>query len=145
MWKSIIELFSSSRPSTDAGAVNPLQLLGILRSASGALIAQASLHAELAQVEWEVEKQRLIKIIIFALVGLACFLCLIFFVGLLILAISWDTQYRIPAFIGLILCYVLALVWTGFKLKALAALGEKSFAATRAEIAADINLIKSAL
>ena len=140
-----MELFTSNRSSTDAGAVNPLQLLGILRSASGALIAQASLHAQLAQVEWEAEKQRLTKIALFTLIGFACFLCLIFFVGVLILAISWDTPYRIPAFIGLILCYVAALVWAGFKLKALALLGEQSFAATRAEIAADIDLIKSAL
>lgn len=140
-----MELFKSHRSGTEAGAVNPLQLLGILRSASGALIAQASLHAELAQVEWEVEKQRLGKMIIFTLVGFACFLCLIFFIGVGVLAISWDTPYRIPAFIILILCYLMALAWAGFKLKALAALGEKSFAATRAEIAADIDLIKSAL
>ncbi|MET0356425.1 MAG: phage holin family protein [Cellvibrio sp.] len=140
-----MELFKSNRSSTDAGAINPLQLLGILRSASGALIAQASLHAELAQVEWEVEKQRLGRMIIFTLVAFACFLCLIFFVGMGALAISWDTPYRIHTFIGLVLCYALALVWAGFKLKALSALGEQSFAATRAEIAADIDLIKSAL
>lgn len=145
MWKLILELFSGSRASTDAGAVNPLQLLGILRSASGALIAQASLHAELAQVEWKAEKQRLSQMIIFTLVAFACLLCLIFFLGIFVLVISWDTQYRIPAFLGLLLCYLAALVWAGFKLKSLSALGEKSFAATRAEISADIDLIKSAL
>lgn len=140
-----MELFSGSRNSTDAGAVNPLQLLGILRSASGALIAQASLHAELAQVEWQAEKERLGKMIIFTLVAFACLLCLIFFLGIFVLVITWDTEYRIHSFVGLLFCYLLALVWAGFKLKALSALGEKSFAATRAEISADIDLIKSAL
>lgn len=140
-----MELFSGSRANTDDGALNPLQLLGVLRSASGALLAQASMHAELAQIEWEVEKQRLSQMIIFTLVGFACFLCLIFFLGIFVLVIAWDTQYRIPAFGALLLLYLGALVWAGFKLKTLAALGEKSFAGTRAEIAADIDLIKSAL
>jgi len=140
-----MDLFKSSRASTDAGAINPLQLLGVLRSAGGAFIAQASLHAQLAQVEWQEEKQRLRSMVVFTLMGFACFLCLIFFTGALVLAISWDTPYRIPVFIGLILCYLAALIFAGLKLKTLAQQGDQSFAATRAEIAADIDLIKSAL
>jgi len=145
MLKMILDLFSHSRASTDASAINPLQLLGLLRSASGAIFAQASLHAELAQVEWQQEKERLSKIIALTLIAFACFLCLIFFVGLFAIALSWDTQYRIHVFAGLILIYVIALIWAGLKIRALAALGAESFSATRAEIAADIDLIKSAL
>jgi uncharacterized membrane protein YqjE len=145
MLKMILDLFSNSRSSSDAGAINPLQLLGLLRSASGAVFAQVSLHAELAQVEWQQEKERLSKIIALTLMGFACFLCLIFFLGLFAIALSWDTEYRIHVFVGLILTYIAALGWAGFKIRSLAALGENSFAATRAEIAADIDLLKSAL
>ena len=140
-----MELFTGSRSGTDASAINPLQLLSLLRSASSAIFAQVSLHAELAQVEWQQEKERLSKIIALTLMGFACFLCLIFFLGLFAIALSWDTEYRIHVFVGLILSYVVALAWAAFKIRSLAALGEKSFAATRAELAADIDLIKSAL
>lgn len=140
-----MDVLTSTHAGTEAGSVNPLQLLNIVRSASGAFFAQASLHAQLAQVEWEEEKQRLAKMFAFTLVGFACFLCLIFFTGALTLAIVWDTHYRIPVFIFLLFCYAGGIVWAGFQLKKLAALSENSFAATRAEIAADVALIKSVL
>lgn len=140
-----MDLLKSANPSTDAGSINPLQLLSIVRSASGAFFAQASLHAQLAQVEWEEEKQRLAKMFAFTLIAFACFLCLIFFTGALTLAIVWDTPYRIHVFVFLLFCYAAGIVLAGLQLKKLAALSEKSFAATRAEISADISLIKSVL
>ena len=125
--------------------MNPLQALTMLRSASSALVAQATLHTQLALVEWEEEKERLMQMLIFTLVGFACFLCLLFFIGAFILTLSWDTQFRIPIFILLLICYALATLWAGFRIKALTALGCNTFAATRTEIAADIALIKSVL
>jgi len=129
----------------EAGSLNPLQLLAVLRSAGGALAAQASLHAQLAQVEWEEEKQRLCKMLIFTLVGFACFLCFLLFAGVLAIAVSWNTPYRLPVLISLVIGHAAVLIWVAFRLKALAALSHESFAATRAEIAADLALIKSAL
>ena len=140
-----MDIATSMNTSKDAGSMNPLQVLSVVRSASSALLAQTMLHAQLAQVEWEEEKQRLSKMLVFTLIGFACFLCLLFFVGALILTLSWDTQYRIPVFLILIFCYFLALVGAGFKLYVLAEQGSNSFAGTRAEIAADIALIKSVL
>jgi uncharacterized membrane protein YqjE len=145
MWKLIMDIVNSTNASKDAGSINPLQILSLVRSASSALFAQMTLHAQLAQVEWEEEKQRLAKMLVFTLMGFACFLCLLFFVGAFVLTLSWDTQFRIPVFIGLIFCYFLALLWTGFKLSLLAEQGSNSFVGTRAEIAADIALIKRAL
>jgi uncharacterized membrane protein YqjE len=145
MWKLIMDLVTGMNASKDASSINPLQVLSVVRSASSALLAQATLHAQLAQVEWEEEKQRLSSMLIFTLMGFACFLCLLFFVGAFVLTLSWDTQYRIPVFVALIFCYFLALLWAGFKLYALAQKGSDSFAGTRAEIAADIALIKRAL
>ena len=97
-----MDVITSTHAGTEAGSVNPLQLLNIVRSASGAFFAQASLHAQLAQVEWEEEKQRLAKMFAFILVAFACFLCLIFFTGALTLAVVWDTPYRIPVFVFLL-------------------------------------------
>lgn len=125
--------------------MNPLQALTMLRSASSALVAQATLHTQLALVEWEEEKQRLSKMLIFTLMGFAFFLCLLFFAGAFVVALSWDTQFRIPVFLTLIICYALAALWAGFRIKTLAALSSNTFAATRTEIAADIALIKSVL
>jgi uncharacterized membrane protein YqjE len=145
MWKLIMDFVTGMNASKDASSINPLQVLSVVRSASSALLAQATLHAQLAQVEWEEEKQRLAKMLIFTLMGFACFLCLLFFVGAFVLTLSWDTEFRIPVFMALIFCYFLALLWAGFKLNLLAAQGSNSFAGTRAEIAADIALIKRAL
>ncbi len=140
-----MDIVNSTNASKDAGSINPLQVLSIMRSASSALFAQVTLHAQLAQVEWEEEKQRLSSILIFMLMGFACFLCLLFFIGAFVLTLSWDTQFRIPVFIALIFCYFLTLVWVGFKVSLLNQKGSNSFAGTRAEIAADIALIKRAL
>ena len=138
-------IVNSMNAGKDAGSMNPLQVLSVVRSASSALLAQAMLHAQLAQLEWEEEKQRLLKMLIFTLMGFACFLSLLIFIGAFVLTLSWDTQYRIPIFILLIICYLIALVWAGVKLHALAEQGSNSFAGTRAEIAADLALIKSAI
>jgi uncharacterized membrane protein YqjE len=140
-----MDIVTGMNASKDASSINPLQVLSVVRSASSALLAQATLHAQLAQVEWEEEKQRLSSMLIFTLMGFACFLCLLFFIGAFVLTLSWDTPFRIPVFLGLIFCYFLALLWAGFKLYALAQQGSNSFAGTRAEIAADIALIKRAL
>jgi uncharacterized membrane protein YqjE len=145
MWKLMMDFVTGMNASKDASSINPLQVLSVVRSASSALFAQATLHAQLAQVEWEEEKQRLAKMLIFTLMGFACFLCLLFFVGAFVLTLSWDTEFRIPVFMALIFCYFLALLWAGFKLSLLAEQGSNSFAGTRAEIAADIALIKRAL
>ena len=140
-----MDIVNRTTTSKDAGSVNPLHVLSLVRSASSALFAQVTLHAQLAQVEWEEEKQRLAKMLVFTLMGFACFLCLLLFVGAFVLTLSWDTQFRIPVFIALIFCYFLALLWAGFKLFLLAEQGSNSFAGTRAEIAADIALMKRAL
>lgn len=138
-------IVNSMNAGKETGSMNPLQVLSVLRSASSALLAQASLHAQLAQVEWEEEKQRLAKMLALALMGFACFLSLLIFIGAFVLMLSWDTQYRIPVFLVVMLSYFIALVWAGLTLNALGKQSSNSFAGTRAEIAADIALIKRAL
>lgn len=140
-----MDIAKSAINGKDTDSINPLQLLSLLRSAGGALFAQGALHAQLAHVEWEEEKQRLYQIFVFTLIGFACFICLLVVSSALAIALSWYTPYRIPVFIFLILGYLSALVWAGLRIKVLLELSSKSFAATKREIAADIALIKSAL
>jgi uncharacterized membrane protein YqjE len=115
----------------------------ILNSAGGALFAQVRLHGQLVRVEWEEEKIRLLKLLVAALLGFVGLLCLLMFAGIAVLASSWDSAYRIPVAVILVAVYALAtaLAWRWFK--ALSA--RQAFAATREELAADLDLIRSTL
>jgi uncharacterized membrane protein YqjE len=128
--------------STVLGA---LSAIGRLRSASGALFDQVALHGQLAQVEWREEKARLLKMLMGAMLGFACFLCVMLSMGALVLALCWDTVYRIPAAAALVILYGLATAVAWRRASALAALSGQSFAATRLELAADVALLRSKL
>jgi len=78
-------------------------------------------------------------------VAFACLLCAMLFGGLLVLALSWNTPYFIAAIVLMIVIYIAGLGIAFYILQSQAALGERSFAATREEFAADIALIKSKL
>ena len=125
--------------------VNPLDALRILQSAGGALLTQASLHAQLVQVEWAEEKQRVLSMYWVTQFGFIGLLCVLLSAGVLVLTISWHTPYRIASVIVLLAVYAVgtALAWRRFQ--ALAARGDKSFAVTRAEFVADLALLKSKL
>jgi len=117
----------------------------MLRSAGKPLFAQAALHGQLARVEWTEEKTRLIKMLVLVLLGFVGLLCVLLFLGVLVLAYSWDTAYRIPAVMALIVVFglVTGIAWRRFQ--ALSAQSSQAFAATREELAADLALLKSKL
>lgn len=136
---------AGDQPNPEAATINPLNVIRILRSAGSALFAQAALHGQLARIEWAEEKARLLKLLVTAMLGMACLLCAMLFVGVLVLAVSWETDYRIHAVVALIAFYGVGIVVAVHCMQTLAALGERSFAATREELAADIELIRSQL
>jgi uncharacterized membrane protein YqjE len=125
--------------------VGPLDAIRLLRSAGKTLFAQAGLHAQLASVEWQEEKQRLSKMAGVALLGFASVLSAMIVVGGLAIAFSWETRYRIPAAAGVMAAYALAIFIAWFRLQTLSALGAQAFAATRAELETDIALLRSKL
>lgn len=131
--------------AADETVFNPLKAVHLLRAAGSALFAQASLHGKLVRVEWAEEKSRLLRLTATALLGFACLLCVMLFAGVLVLAVSWDTVYRIPAVIAVVAVYALGCGIAWHKLQELAAQGEQAFAATREEIAADLEMLKSRL
>lgn len=110
---------------------------------SSSLSTLALLHAQLARIEWEQEKDRLLKMLVLLLLGFACLLCVMLFAGGLVVAATWDTSSRIVAIAGLLPLYGLgvALAWRRFQ--ACSALGGKIFTASLDELAADAALLRT--
>jgi len=126
-------------------AITALGAIRLLHSTSGALFDQLALHGQLAQVEWVEERSRLLKMLVGAAIGFACFLCIMLSVGGLLLALCWETVYRIPAAAALVGLYGLGAGFAWRRLTALSALSGQSFATTRVELAADLALLRSKL
>ena len=124
---------------------NPLGALRLLRSAGGALFAQAALHSQLARVEWAEEKIRLTRMAIAAVVALVSTICLLLLGSFVVLALSWNTSFQMPVTVGVLVIYLLAILLSIRALMQQIALGALSFAATREEIAADLALLKAKL
>lgn len=120
----------------------PLDVVRLLHSGGNALAAQALLHGQLARVEWQEEKARLLRMLAATLLGFAGLLCALLFAGGLVLAAAWDTAYRLPAFAGLVLLSAAGTVAAWRQFKAMAELGDQAFAASREELAADAALLK---
>lgn len=129
----------------EAPSLDILSLLRIFRSASHAIFAQANLHQQLVKVEWEEEKKRLSQLFITSLIGFSCFICLISFLGILVLALSWDTQYRVISILILCSFYGLGLYLAWNRFCKLVSSPEAFFSNTRNELAADFSMIKSKL
>ena len=134
-----------AKESIAASALNTLRTLRILRSASAALFAQASLHARLAQVEWISEKARLSRLLAMAALAFASVLCAMLFAGGLILAIGWDSEHRLFYIGGVIVLYTAIAAYAWHRIGALSAQGANAFRATREELAADMDMLRSRL
>jgi uncharacterized membrane protein YqjE len=124
---------------------SPLGAIALLRSAGSALAAQASLHAQLAKVEWAEEKLRITQIAIAGLVGFMSVQCLLMSVGLIALMLSWRTPYEIPVMVTVSLGYLILCALAVYVLRRLGASSATSFAATRQEIAADLAMLRATL
>jgi uncharacterized membrane protein YqjE len=117
----------------------------MLRSAASALLAQGALHSELIQLEWAEEKYRLVRMLVALLIGSLFLFCGLFSVSSMVLIFSWGTSYQNVAVIGLVLFYCSGILIASLRFNALAALANQAFAGSRAELAADIALIRSKL
>jgi len=116
--------------------------LRLLFSAGGALLTQAGLHGQLARLELAEEKTRLHRMLITGLLGFASLLSSMIFIGILVMATTWDTVYRIPAIIAVVAVYGLTTGLAWRRLRSLSALGKDAFTATREEFAADMAMLR---
>jgi len=126
----------------ESAGINPLDVIRVLRSAGSALLTQAGLHGQLVRVEWEVEKDRIVGMAVAALIAFASLMCTMLMAGALALVISWDTPYRIPVAIAVLVVYAACLWLAWRRFKTLSAQSRNSFAGTREELAADLALIR---
>jgi uncharacterized membrane protein YqjE len=131
--------------STPDSAIKPLHVLRVLQPAGGALLEQLALYGRLIPVEWAQERARLSQLLLAAAQAFACLLCLLWAAGAAIVAWCWNTPYRNLAMWAVLALYLIgaALAWR--RVREIAARGEQSFAVTRAEFAADMELLRSRL
>jgi uncharacterized membrane protein YqjE len=129
----------------ESASISTAQLLRIVHTAGGALLLQTGLYGQLLRLEWAQEKARLLKLVMATLLGCVCLLGLLAALGTLLLAVYWDTPYRIRAVSALVIACGLgvALAWRSFRTQS--ALGSGRFAASRSELAADLKLLRSQL
>jgi uncharacterized membrane protein YqjE len=104
------------------------------------LLAQVLPHARLARVEWQQEKQRLLKMAAIVLLGFAALLCALLFAGALVTTMAGET-WHLHALAGVALLSggAAALAWRRFR--AIAALGAGAFAASRAELSRHLAVL----
>lgn len=134
---------ADSALTADPAPFKPAEVLRILRYAGSALYTQAGLHAQLLEVEWAEEKQRLLGLLLATLLGYAGLLGVLWSAGALLLALSWNTPYRGAAALGLIAINGLLALWGWHRFQTLARRGSQSFAASREELAADLAALRS--
>ena len=80
-----------------------------------------------------------------SLLGFACLLCSLLFIGALVLALTWDTALRVPSALLLVTIYLTGFGFAWHRLQGLSARSALAFAATREELAADAALLRSKL
>lgn len=130
---------SSSAAEPDTTAIVSLDAIRLLRSAGGLLLAPMVMHGQLARIEWQEEKNRLLKMLVATLLGFACLLCLMLLAGALLLTLSWETSYRMPVMMALITACVLGAGIACRRFQDLSAAGTRSFASACAEHATDVG------
>jgi uncharacterized membrane protein YqjE len=142
-----------SEPATNGGTAPPAAaggprraidlnyLLRIMRSSGSELLAQAGLYLQLLRLEWAEERARLRGLVVTTLCGFAFLLALLGAVSALWLAIFWDTRYRVPAAATLVAAYAVGLAWAWLRGQELLRQGERSFSATREQLAADLAVL----
>lgn len=136
---------SAPSRSTAGGAMAAIEILRSLGSASDALFAQAGLHAQLARLEWQQEKRRLATMLGLALFAMLCVGCVLLALGALALIAGWDSGYRIHIAVAVCVVYAVLAGIALLRIGSLAAAGEDAFAATRAELASDLAMLRSKL
>ena len=132
-------------PSTDDDRTGFMESLRTLRSLSSAVSSQAGLYVQLAQLEWERERERLIAIFVMLIIVLfACWFLLVLG-SALALVLAWHTEYRELAIYSLLGVYFVAIVLSLWRLKRLVNQGKHAFSSLREDLAADIAVIKREL
>lgn len=122
-------------------------MLDMIRSgmAGDIVLKQVMLHGQLAQLEWAEEKLRLFKMFLAILLGFTFLVSALCVFSALIVVLSWETPYRLPALISMIILYGFGSGITWNYYQNLSAQGKQAFSASRKEFFLDTELLKRAL
>lgn len=122
-----------------------MEIIQRLQASAKLVLMQLELHGRLANIEWQQEKKRLQQWALYGVFSIVFVFCALFFAGFVVLALSWATPYRWQAITALVIFYGAGALFCYLRCQYYAAQGASAFAATRAELAADIALIRSQL
>lgn len=125
--------------------MGPLDAARTLRAASASLLAQGALHGRLAGLDLQEEKIRLAHMLVALLLSIALGVCAVLFTGALVVVAAWNTPYRVASLAALALLAAGGTFYAGRRLRGYSRQGEKSFAASMEEFAADVALLRLAL
>lgn len=117
-------------------------IVGNLARMAGTLLAIFRTRAELFAVELQEGAQRLIFSLVLALMALFCFVTAVFLAIVLVIVLFWD-GYRLWAIGGLMVFFGAAAVLIGLGVRSRLNQGPGMLAATRAELAKDIERFTS--
>lgn len=126
-------------PDQDSG-IHPLEWMRFVQASLPTLVDHARLTLELADLEWQQEKQRLRRVTLMVALAAVSGLFFVAVVTAVIILLTWLTPYRFVAIALLLLIYALGVGWAVLRLRRLS--GNESFAATRAELARDMALFR---
>jgi len=134
-----------SAPAPDPSPRGLLDTINLLRTAGPAVFDQLAMYAQLARIEWAEERRRLLQVWLTGLFGFACLLCGLLFAGTLLLALTWDSAWRLPSALLLLALYLTGFGIAWYRFNALVARSGQAFAAMREELSADVALLRSKL
>jgi uncharacterized membrane protein YqjE len=132
-----MEIAEEAAPEADDADSNHVDLVRFLHSAGGVIGAQALQYTQLLRVEWAEEKNRLLHMLVLAMLGFSCLLCLFLLSSALVVLFSWNTAYRIHALATLFIIYGMGIYVAYWRFSILSARSNQAFSATREELAAD--------
>lgn len=134
---------SGRMPGDGAPAVAFLTWLRVLVQARHDLISHGQLHAQLAGIELELQKRRLLRLMLLALIGWSTLTCTMLGTAALVVGSSWDSPYRLLAMLSMPLIFggATCAIWRAAR--STLRDGAKSFAASLEELAADAALLRN--
>jgi uncharacterized membrane protein YqjE len=137
---------SLQKPDSQSGEESDSSSLAhLLRSTADTVCKQATKHAQLAREEWVHEKNRLLQMLMVTLLGFTLLLCILLTVSTFILLLTWQTNYKFHAVVGLIAFYLIGICFSYYRFNTLSSRSDQAFSATRKALADDIALIKKSL
>ena len=127
-----------------SGAVHASGTEGFLthvRQLGASLLGHAAMRVELLSIEVQEEKARLARLAMSAALVSALFIVSVVLAAILVLAIYWDTPYRVSAASWLVGIFGLGTVGGGFYLSAQLRLSSTLFAASAGELRRDADAL----